>query len=213
MGKLAVVVPGDQYGRLTIIKEVERHRQPNGVIRRQMLCRCECGNESTVTLPNLRSGHTTSCGRGQHASGRKNATHGRCGTQIYRAWQDMIQRCYNTGRKRYPLYGGRGITVCRRWRDSFEAFFEDMEEPPSTGHSIDRVDNNKGYSKENCRWATRKEQAQNTSRSIMLTHHGETLCIAEWAERLGVAYHTLYYRIKSGWSAEVALAKPVKGKP
>ena len=120
-----------------------------------------------------------------------NATHGCTGTPTYRAWQDMIQRCYNPRRTRYPMYGGRGITVCQRWRESFEAFLKDMGTSPSPRHSIDRIDNNGNYEPGNLRWATAKEQSRNQRRNRVLTYQGETLCIAEWAERLGVAYATL----------------------
>lgn len=196
---------GTRFGILTVIREAPIRKKPSGEVSRVMFCKCDCGIESIVLLSNLRAGHTTSCGCVQRAAGKRNKTHGLAGTPTYRAWQDMIQRCYNPNRKRYPLYGGRGITVCDEWRASFDAFLRDMGETPSPLHSIDRIDNDNGYNADNCRWATRKEQARNTRRNIFLTHGGESLCISEWASRIGIPYSALYYRFRSGWPIEKML--------
>ncbi len=136
-------------------------------------------------------------------------THGLAGSVTYRSWHDMRQRCNNPNDKQYPDYGGRGITVCKRWR-IFTNFLADMGEMPS-GHSIDRVDNDAGYCKENCRWATRTEQNRNTRRNVTLTYQGKTLCIAGWGELLGVNYRTLLSRVNAGWAVEDALTKPTRG--
>ena len=208
--KKLVINPGDEYELLTIVKEVERHQQPNGKFRRMVLCRCKCGTETVTQLHSLTSGHTTSCGCFGKTTGRGNATHGRCGTPVYRAWQDMIQRCYNPLRPRYVTYGARGITVCKRWRESFEAFLEDMGDTPSPRHSIDRIENDQGYCKANCRWATKKQQSRNTSRNVVLTYQDKAMCVAEWAEEIGIPYATLYGRIVSGWTIKDALTKPVR---
>lgn len=176
-----------------------------------MTCECKCGNMTTVSLSNLRSGHATSCGCVQRQAGKSNRTHGLSGTKTYRAWQDMIQRCTNKMRPRYATYGARGITVCQRWRDSFEAFLADMGEAPSRVHSIDREDNNGDYEPSNCRWSKTKEQARNTTRNRLLTFRGETKCIAEWSELLCISYATLYYRITHGWTVSEALTIPPGG--
>jgi len=120
----------------------------------------------------------------------------------------MIQRCHNQNDSRYSRYGGRGISVCERWRDSFEAFFKDMGRRPSPQHSIDRIDNEKGYSPENCRWASRKEQARNTRESRILTLGGKSMTIAEWAEVTGIPAHTIHSRLSRGQSVTDALTKP-----
>lgn len=123
----------------------------------------------------------------------------------------MIQRCTNPNDKRYKNYGGRGITVCKRWRNSFEKFLEDMGEPPTKEHSIDRINNNGNYCKSNCRWVTRKEQNRNKRNNRLITYKGKTQCLIEWAEEYNINYDTLWCRIyKYGWPIEKALTTPVK---
>ena len=121
-------------------------------------------------------------------------------------WGAMIQRCTNSKNKDFGRYGGRGITVCERWH-IFSNFLEDMGEP-SSGMSLDRIDNDKGYSKDNCRWATRYEQAQNSRSNRVFTLQGESMCLAEWARRFGINYYTLISRIDRGWYIGDALKTP-----
>lgn len=121
------------------------------------------------------------------------------------AWKNMIQRCTYSKHPAWKDYGGRGITVCDRWRNDFKAFLADMGDRPSPKHSLERKRVNEGYSSDNCVWAVRKVQARNTRRARMLTHRGETLCLAEWAERLGVKSETIRSRLRMGWSEERAL--------
>lgn len=113
----------------------------------------------------------------------------------------MRRRCNRPGAARFADYGGRGITVCPRW-DSFAAFLADMGPAPSREHSIDRVDNSKGYSPENCRWATAAEQSRNTRRTRMITIGAETLCIADWAAKVGIDAMSFKSRLKRGWTGE-----------
>jgi len=137
--------------------------------------------------------------------------HGQAGkdrTTEYRAWEGMKTRCYNPASPNYKDYGGRGITVCKRWRDSFTAFFTDMGPKPSRVHSLDRKDNSKGYSPSNCRWATHLEQQQNTRFNHNITAFGETLVLSEWARRRGIEQTALSNRIKAGRSPEEALTTP-----
>jgi len=108
-------------------------------------------------------------------------------------------------------YAGRGITVCDRWRDSFVAFYEDMGPKPSPAHSLDRIDNDKGYEPGNCRWATRTEQMRNTRANRWITFAGETLTLADWSERLGIHKETLTRRLET-WSVEEAMTRPVRGR-
>jgi hypothetical protein len=130
--------------------------------------------------------------------------HGRKGkrTPEYRSWQKMKQRCYSPSQYCYHLYGGRGITICERWLDSFVNFLEDMGQKPSPTHSIDRIDNNGHYEPGNCRWATPQEQMDNSRRSTMLTHKGETLSIRAWSRKLGVTHSGISYRLKQGWTID-----------
>lgn len=132
-----------------------------------------------------------------------NYRHGKFGTRIYKIWDGMYQRCNNKKCKDYPTWGGRGIGVCARWSD-FVKFYEDMGEAPA-GMSLDRVDNNGPYSKENCRWATWKQQQRNRRTNKLLTHKGQTKTMAEWIEETGINKNTFEWRIANGWSADRAI--------
>jgi len=125
----------------------------------------------------------------------------------YAIYQNIKQRCHNIHSESYSKYGGRGIKVCDRWLESFENFYEDMGAKPE-GKSVDRIDNNKGYCKENCRWATPKEQSRNTRRNVVIEHKGVSKTLAEWAEDSHVHYGTFVSRIRRGWDIEEA-CKPV----
>lgn len=137
-------------------------------------------------------------------------THGEASattTIEYQSWEAMINRCV-VGSEHYDkYYRERGIAVCDRWRQ-FENFLADMGRKPSRGHSLDRIDNDGNYEPGNCRWATKKEQMRNTRQNHLLTHNGETRCISEWAEVLGVSRDRIWGRIRRGWPPEVALGTP-----
>lgn len=125
--------------------------------------------------------------------------HGMRRTKIYKVWCSMKERCQNPHNKRYPRYGGRGIAVCPEWSNSFKAFYEWASAAGySEGLSIDRVDNDKGYSPDNCRWATRKVQNRNYSRNHMITYKGKTMCIADWEHETGIKRSTILYRVQAG---------------
>lgn len=125
----------------------------------------------------------------------------------YGAWQAMKSRCYNKNHVYYKYYGGRGITVCDRWlgEDGFEHFFSDMCPRPKGG-TLDRIDNNKGYSPENCKWASKTEQANNRRNNVRITFDGESMTIPQWANKLGISVHTLKTRIRRGMPLEKALS-------
>ena len=127
-------------------------------------------------------------------------------TPEYYAWQNMRSRCTNSKRKDWPQYGGRGITVCERWMNSFEAFFSDMGPRPSGEHSLDRYPNQDGnYEPSNCRWATKDEQMQNTRATARIAFNGETMGLAAWARRVGINKQSLRDRLDRGWPLEKAL--------
>jgi hypothetical protein len=139
----------------------------------------------------------------------KNLTHGYAegyGTRIYHVWCAMLARCTNPKNQAYDNYGGRGITVCERWR-KFENFLEDMGEPPE-GLTIDRLDNDGPYCKDNCAWETRVVQANNRRSSVKLTFDGVTLTLREWSERTGIDYALMRGRYAQGWSLEKILRTP-----
>lgn len=167
------------FGNLTVVEEAEERNRNNHIM---YLCECSCGNKKEVLGSSLRSGSTRSCGC-LNVTCRQ--THGMESTPTYRCYQQMKQRCYNENHKRFKDWGGRGITVCDRWLESFENFFEDMGEKPESC-TLDRVDNEKGYSKENCKWSTPKEQAKNRRNAIRVNHDGESLTIEEYANAVGL---------------------------
>lgn len=175
---------------------------------------CDCGNEKLMFSNNVKSGKSTSCGCfHKEQTSKHTSTHGMGGSRIYSIWRDMLNRCYLPNRRAYKNYGGRGITVCEDWRGSFESFYEDMGDPPSARHELDRIDNSRGYFKDNCRWATPRENGNNTRRNRRLTAFGETKTMSYWAEdpRCKVSYETLSTRIQRGWKHEYALtADPIK---
>jgi hypothetical protein len=131
-------------------------------------------------------------------------------TPIAAVWRAMIARCHNEKNGAYYRYGGRGIQVCQRWRESFEAFLADMGPRPSPKHQIDRINNDGNYEPGNCRWATVIVNSRNRSDNNRLTFNGETKTLAEWSEITGIPYGTLWKRLKDGWTAERALTESLR---
>jgi len=204
---------GSVFGRLTA--HVLSHIDPK---TRTCVweCVCVCGEVVKVKSRALLSSNTRSCGCLHRDTARKTQDayvkkHGQCYSDAYRVWRKMLERCCSPSCYNFDDYGGRGITVCPEWL-FFENFYRDMGDRPSRGHSLDRIDNNGNYCKENCRWATKKEQANNRRSSRMLTHNHETKTLTQWAESSGIGAGTIAHRIKSGWPVERALTQPVRGK-
>lgn len=168
--------------------------------------RCPCGAEFESAVANVRSGKTGSCGcqSSKQRFGKLMTKHGQSGTHTYDVWCGMVKRCHDETYHRYEDYGGRGIVVCDRWRESFADFFADIGEAPD-GLTIDRKDNDGPYSPENCRWATKSEQARNTRTSRHITIDGVTKTLAEWAESSAAGYKVIHRRIKRGWSPRDAI--------
>lgn len=145
-------------------------------------------------------------------TGRMAAVHGLTNTITYVSWEAMNQRCYDRKSINYRRYGGRGVMVCQRWRESFPSFLADMGERPSLAHSLDRIDNNGPYEPGNCRWATDKQQSRNRANNRLLTYKGETRCVMEWAEILGLSKHTIFNRLREGWAVERIMTTPQQKK-
>lgn len=205
-----VDITGQRFGRL-IALSVD-HIAPSGA---KWLCKCDCGNSVITYSASLRFGKTASCGclrtenniklRTKHGHSPKDKE-----TSTYTVWLSMKARCHTPTNSKYEHYGKRGITVCPEWRNFFEAFLRDMGEKPE-GLSLDRIDNNKGYYKENCRWATLVEQANNKRNNHLHTFQGESLTLAGWARKLGVNTQTLRSRYYlCGWSIDKILTTPVR---
>lgn len=193
---------GKKFNRLTVLSYygLNKHGQ------RLWNCSCECGNNTITKTADLKSGKTKSCGC---ALKGVNTRHGMCGTRLHSIHRDMLARCYNPNRKRYKYYGGRGIFVCEEWlgenglvnfaKWSFQNGYEEHL-------TLDRIDNDKEYSPQNCRWATREQQGNNTRRNIYITLDGETHTLAEWCKIRQLNYPIIYQRIhKLKWSYEKAL--------
>lgn len=214
MGRKAAEIAGQRFTRLLAIERVGR--TPNG--QAAWRCICDCGNEITATAGNLVSGNTKSCGCWKHdvaVSNKYGVTHGLSmlsdGSKVnplYHVWKGMHRRCYSENDEKYPIYGARGIRVCERWH-SLENFLEDMSPRPE-GTTLDRKDVNGDYSPDNCRWATAKQQANNTRTNRQVTLRGETHTLMEWAEKLGMGWATLRARLEAGWGEDRILDTPVR---
>ena len=192
---------GHSFGMLTASSQT---RAKSG--RRAWVCRCECGGTTTVTTDHLKSGHTKSCGCLFIKARMAPASHGHSTNGVsptYRSWAGMLGRCRNKSNK---VYGGRGVSVCDRWR-SFESFLGDMGECPS-GMSIDRLNNDLGYSPENCKWSNRLDQSSNRRTTRWYEAMGKRLPIADWCRELGLNYSMVYGRLQNGWGIEEALRTP-----
>jgi hypothetical protein len=198
---------GSRFGRVTVLGE---SLEPNRRVGVWVHVRCDCGTEFVVYARQLREERTRSCGclrlelssaramRHGHATGKGISPE-------FRVWTGAKTRCFNDRAPSWPRYGGRGITMCDRWRDSFAAFLADMGERPSPDHSLDRIDNDGPYSPGNCRWATREQQGGNKRNSRTIEHGGERLSLHAWSKRVGVKYSTILWRADNGWSEQEIL--------
>lgn len=198
---------GQQFGRLTVIARAGFRGTSSA-----WLCQCECGNTKNMSSKHLRGGATKSCGCLLKDTARAllidmNYSHGLSRTRLYKTWTSMHQRCTNTKNKYFYNYGGRGIKVDQSW-DEFQNFVNDMGYPQD-GQTLDRIDNDKGYSKDNCKWSDRFEQMRNTRRTVKLEYNGVTKCLKDWAAEVGIGATVLKYRVNKGWSAERIFTTPV----
>lgn len=211
--KQAKDLTGMTFGELTVLCRAEDHVYKSGRRDIAYTCKCSCGNIVCILAVHLRSGHTSSCGclRVETAK-RSMTTHGatsagRC-DRLYDIWKNMKSRCYNKNNKNYHNYGGRGITICGDWADDFAAFRTwSLSHGYDDDLTIDRIDVNSGYCPDNCRWATQKEQCNNTRRTIMVKINDKTHSVKEWCEIMGIKYGTVISRIYRGMDPLDALNK------
>lgn len=198
---------GRRFSRLVVLEEAQPR---NG--RRSWRCRCDCGRESTPLQQSLLRGSTVSCGCAAREASRRNGaanrTHGATDSAEYRTWQGMISRCENRNLKCFGRYGGRGIIVCGRWRESFVLFLSDVGPRPSPRHSIERKDNDGDYGPDNCIWATRKEQSRNRRSTVSIEVDGARGLAADWSRFTGVNESTIRHRIRAGWGHREAVFTP-----
>lgn len=191
----SIDMTGQVFSALTVIRKSTS--TPSGA---RWECLCLCGNSTIAQRQHLLSGMKKSCGCGAFS---KVIKHRDSNSVEHRTWRGMIARCYSESNPRYEYYGGRGIYVCDKWRNSFVDFLSDMGRKPTPFHSIDRVDVNGPYSPENCRWATKKQQARNTRVRVTYTAHGLTMSLPEWADYLNVPVITLRKRLQAGHSFDL----------
>lgn len=196
---------GQKFGRLTVLDRLHNYHEKNAC----WLCVCECGNLAKVNTPNLRSGRTMSCGCLRK---EVNTKHGKYNTRLYDIWASMKKRCYYHKHKNYKFYGGRGVKVYDEWRNNFQTFYDwAMNNGYKSNLTIDRIDVNGNYEPNNCRWVTMKQQSRNTRRNRYFTYNGETHCISEWCEILGLNYNTINGRLRRKLTIEEALELNERG--
>lgn len=198
-------ITGQTFGKLTALKAVKNNKGSY-----DWLCKCECGSERVIIGSNLTTGKSKSCGCSSRTIARKSnlsqLSHGLTNSPEYVAYYGMLSRCLNPNTARYPEYGGRGITICDRWIESFEAFYADMGPRPSEDHSLDRRENDGHYEVGNCRWATRTEQQNNTRYNVRHEVNGKSSTIAELSKEHNMSHARIRSRLNYGWSIDRILS-------
>lgn len=204
---------GNRYGRLVVIEELETIKRPPRIYERRFLCQCDCGNKTNVSYACLSTGNVRSCGclKKDCGKGVLNQQLEEPKLRLYRTWTNMKARCNAKSGRYYNNYVLRGITVCSEWKDDFESFYNwSVNNGYMPRLSIDRIDGSKGYSPDNCRWATPKIQNNNLRTNIVLTYNGVTKTLREWSDITGIKLMTLHSRVNMGWDTEKILTKPVE---
>ena len=205
---MVVDITGKRFGRLTVISRSGSNKRGNA----KWLCKCDCGNHTTVLGNKLRSGHTQSCGCLHKENFTLSHTkHGMKDDALYVVWKSMRARCNDAHSHAYKNYGGRGISVDTVWDDFGEFRNWAINNGYTHGLEIDRKDNNGDYSPENCRFVSRKENNNNKRNNVFIKYNGRIQTIAQWADELGFKYATLHFRLKHWKDVERAFTTPLKG--
>jgi len=198
---------GQRFGRLVAVKKIEEGKHA------KWLFQCDCGNEHVAQQANVLGGrHTRSCGcLAREVAVTSNTTHGMCHTRVYAIYAGVKSRCRNKNNHAYSVYGGRGLTVCDEWLNDPQSFFDwAINNGYADNLTIDRKDNDKGYSPDNCRWSTAKEQSRNRRSNVVITVNGTTKLAVDWARELNIAPAVITKRIRRGWDAVDAVVMPLK---
>lgn len=196
---------GLKVNHLTVIERTDERRGSSV----KWLCECVCGKKFTVTAHVLKAGKIKSCGcKTKEILRAARMRHGQTYSPEWNSWSSMLERCHSKSHKSYADYGGRGIRVPHRWMH-FEYFLEDMGKRPK-GTTLERIDNNKDYGPDNCRWATPKEQASNRRNSRVVEHNGKSLTVCQWADLFGIPRDTFIWRLNNGWGMDKATTTPLK---
>lgn len=185
---------GQRFGRLTVLRFASKKNS-----NYYWLCKCDCGKETIVSKNHLSDGHTKSCGCFQReASKNFHTIHNMARTKIYSVWNGIKDRCLNNKKKNYKYYGGRGIKVCEEWKNDFLSFYNwAINNGYKEGLTIDRINNEGNYEPNNCRWATHKEQANNTRRNRYITYKGKRQSLANWCRELNIDYQITRGKLRS----------------
>lgn len=208
----AKVEDGQQYGRLTVIKRADDYVSPKGRHIARFKCKCECGKIFYATSSNILGGRTKGCGCIMHSgTWGRSYIDGRCKERIYHIWTGMKDRCYNKNNQAYKHYGGKGIGLCDEWINDYPAFRTwAIKNGYKSNLTIERIDTDKGYCPENCKWIPRSEQPRNTAQNRWITYNGKTMILVDWAKELGMNSRTLSSRLnKMHLSVEEAFTRPI----
>lgn len=195
---------GIKFNRLTVISRAENQGKNT-----TWLCECDCGIRKIVRASSLKNGVVQSCGcLYREKIGSLNRTHGDTGTKLYNAWLNMKARCYRPSAREYQNYGGRGITVCKEWKERYETFRDwAITHGYADNLTLDRKDVNGNYCPENCCWISNKEQQNNKRNNVVYEFNGEVKTLAQWAESIGISSNALKKRIRK-WGVAKALTTP-----
>lgn len=205
-------ITGKKFGRL--LAEERTHVLSSGVKKSAYRCLCDCGNSTVVMRNSLIQGNTKSCGCLRiDGPSETRSTHKKSGTPEYKIWAAIKRRCFNEKSNCFQYYGGRGIVMCQEWSDDFVKFLDHIGPRPSLGHSVDRIDNDRGYEPGNVRWATKYQQSRNNSANCFVVVYGEKMIVTDAAERFSIKATTVWHRLSRGWNGHDAVTIPAGVKP